>query len=86
MAHGHSEARRYPLGMLSDESILVIERANSAIVTEANLLQQAIHGILSKKAREEFAKSMRKLNVESRLLNDGSGEETSGGPPRLLPN
>lgn len=66
-----------------DESSLVIERVNNAIVTDANLLQSAVHGILSKKAREDFTKIMRSLNVETRLI--GSEEETGGGPPRLLP-
>lgn len=81
--HGHPEARKYPIGMLMDESNLVIERQNSATLTEANLLQLAIDGILSKKQREQFAKLSRKLNVETRLLGDE--EDTGGGPPRLLP-
>lgn len=70
--HGHTEARSYPLGMLWDESSLVIERENGAMVTQANLLQQAIHSVLSKKARESFQKSLRLLNVEARLLDHES--------------
>lgn len=84
--HGHPEATAYPLGMLMDESNLVIERQNGAIVTEANLLQMAVHGVLSKSARDSFAKSLKKLNVETRLLNDETEDpDTENGLPRLLP-
>lgn len=52
--------------MLNDESNLVVERLNGAIVTEANLLQHAVHGILSKKSRELHAKMLKEINVETR--------------------
>lgn len=74
----------YPIGMLMDETNLVIERVNGATVTEANLLQQAVHGILSKKARDEFSKMIRSLNVETRPF-DGENDEAEGSLPRLLP-
>lgn len=77
--HGHPEARLYPLGMLWDESNLVIERVNGATVTEANLLQHAIGSILSKKSGTHFQKMIRDINVETRLIDD---EDT---PPRLMP-
>jgi hypothetical protein len=64
--HGHPEARLYPLGMLWDESNLVIERVNGRIVTEASLLQFAVNSILCKKSRTEFSKMIQSLNVETR--------------------
>lgn len=64
--------------MLWDESNLVIERLNGATVTEANLLQHAVHGILSKQSRGHFQKIIRSLNVETRPFDD---EATA----RLLP-
>jgi hypothetical protein len=64
--HGHPEARYYPLGMLYDESNLVRERANGRIVTEAQLLQMAVASILSKESRKEFAKTTKRLNVETK--------------------
>lgn len=86
MAHGHADARRYPLGMLADETSIVIERVNGATVTEASLLQNAVHGILSKKARDAFDKAIRSLNVETRVINLETGdEEAPSGLPRLLP-
>lgn len=65
--------------MVWDESNLVIERLNGATVTEANLLQHAVHGILSKKSRSHFQKMIKALNVETRPFDN----ETP--PERLLP-
>lgn len=65
--------------MLWDESNLVIERLNAATVTEANLLQHAVHGILSKKSRSHFSKMIKSLNVETRPFDDEQPLE------RLLP-
>lgn len=64
--------------MLWDEHNIVIERLNSATITEANLLQHAVHGILSKKSREHFSKIIKSLNVETRPFDDSP-------PERLLP-
>lgn len=44
---------------------MVTERVNARIVTEANLLQQAISTMLSKKARASFTKQLESLTVES---------------------
>jgi hypothetical protein len=57
----------YPLGRLYDESSLVTERVNNQIVTEAQLLQKAVHSMLSKPARTEFAKLTKELNVTTSL-------------------
>lgn len=59
--HGHTEARFYPLGMLRDESRLVVQRVNNGHVTTASLLQQAVSGVLSKQGNKEFRKTVTKL-------------------------
>lgn len=61
--------------MVWDESNLVIERVNGATVTEANLLQQAVHGVLSKQSRGHFKKMVEALNVVTRPFEDDSPEE-----------
>lgn len=50
-----------------DEAGLVEERENNRIVTEAILIQQAISSVLSAKARSGFTKSVRNLNVRSKV-------------------
>lgn len=61
MAHGHPEAKFYPLGMLTDEHNLCVRRDNNGYVTTATLLQQAVSGVLSKKANKQFQKTVGKL-------------------------
>ncbi len=63
MASGHPDAIHYPLGQLYDEANLVVERENSRIVTEAQLAQMGVSGILSGKARSAFTKLIKSLNV-----------------------
>ncbi len=59
--HGHPESRRYPLGMLMDETLLVNRRVNNSHVTAATLLQGAVSGVLSKKANKDFQKQINRL-------------------------
>lgn len=54
----------YPLGRLYDEAALVSERVNGRIITESQLLQTAVHSIVSKPARKQFSKTIKDLNVE----------------------
>lgn len=54
----------YPLGRLNDEALLVEERHNGKIVTEAQILQTAIHSLMSKDARKQFSKLIKGLNVQ----------------------
>lgn len=61
IAHGHFEARFYPLGMVSDEASLCVRRDNNGHVTTATLLQQAVSGVLSKKGNKQFEKTIKKL-------------------------
>ena len=65
LEYGHPEAMKYPLGMVYDESNLIIERQNSRIATEVLLLQQAVNGLLSKEGRKQFTKTLKTLNVET---------------------
>ncbi len=69
----------YPLGMLHDEAAMVIERENTRLVTEAQLIQYAIGSILSKDSRKHFDKMIRSLNVIA-VVHDEQDEL-----PRLLP-
>lgn len=62
MAHGHPEARHYPVPMMTREARIVRKRVNGQIATEAVLTQLAIGSILSKKAGKAFEKQVKKLN------------------------
>lgn len=55
----------YPLGWLADEAALITERVNGAMITEANLLQYAVHGVLSEKSRKVFNSLIAKLTVKA---------------------
>ncbi|HYD06290.1 MAG TPA: hypothetical protein VEC60_11225 [Reyranella sp.] len=59
--HGHPDARRYPLGVLWDESRLVVERMNGEMATHLSLLQLAVGSVLSKKAGDLFNKQIKAL-------------------------
>ena len=84
--HGHPQARKYPIGLLLDESNIVIERLNGAIVTEANLMRMAVNGVLSKGSRQAFDKTIRKLSIETRPYDvEPEQPDTENGLPRLLP-
>lgn len=61
LAHGHIEARFYPLGMVSDEAALCARRVNNSHVTTATLLQQAVSGVLSKKGNALFQATIKKI-------------------------
>lgn len=61
MAHGHIEARHYPVPMLWQETKIVRQRVNRELANEAVLTQMAVSAILSKKAGEAFDKQIRVL-------------------------
>lgn len=61
MEQGHPLARRYPIGMLMEETQIVTRRINNRIATEAALVQMAVSGVLSKKANDAFRKTMKQL-------------------------
>lgn len=66
LEHGHVNAERYTLGRLHDEAALIQERHNGTMLTENNLLTLAVHSLLSKRARKEHQKMIKKLNVETK--------------------
>jgi hypothetical protein len=61
MAHGHPEARHYPVPMLWNEVRLVRARLNRELANSAILTQMAIGSILSQKAGKAFDKHVKKL-------------------------
>lgn len=61
MAHGHSEARHYPVPMLWTETRIVRERLNRELANNAIFTQKAMASVHSKKASEEFRKDIRGL-------------------------
>lgn len=74
--------------MVWDESNLVIQRENARIITEATLLNHAVHGILSDETRKLFYKNIEKLNFDLRMIgveNEDENEDTPNGLPRLTP-
>lgn len=56
--------------MLADEALLVQERVNGLLITEAQLIQGAIASVLSKDGRKMFDKSVKRLNISARLIAD----------------
>lgn len=60
-AHGHIEARRYPVPMLWKETRLVRERVNRDLANSAILTQMAIASVLTKEGGKAFNKHMRSL-------------------------
>lgn len=64
LASGHTDAIHYSLGQLYDEANLVIERENNRMVTEANLFQLAVGGLISDKARKAFTARQKELNMQ----------------------
>lgn len=61
LAHGHSQARRYPVGMVYVEAEYVVERIDREEASRAVLLQMAVSSILSKKAGEVFRKKIKDM-------------------------
>lgn len=64
LAHGHPDARRYPVGLVWDEASMVISRINGMMATEAVLLQTAVSSILSKESGEHFNKLVKQLGED----------------------
>lgn len=60
--HGHQDAQHYTIGMVWDESQLVVERLNRDHATSATLMQLAVVSVLSKDGAREFKKTIKKLN------------------------
>ncbi len=50
---------------MADEALIVQERENARLSTEALLVQGAAGGVMSKKGADHFKKMVKGLNVES---------------------
>jgi hypothetical protein len=62
LASGHPEAPHYPLGVLWDESQIVVARDNRNFATTAILLQMAVSTLFSKEAGKQFSDTIKDLN------------------------
>ena len=58
----------YPLGRLSDEANLVVERENNRLTSSAQLAQTGVAAILSEKARKRFTEMIKALNVVTKPI------------------
>jgi len=61
MAHGHPEARLYPVPMVWTEVRLVHERMNKELAANASLTQLVVASILSKKAAAKLKERLKDL-------------------------
>ena len=61
MAHGHPEARHYPVPMLWTETRIVRRRMNKELADNSTLTQMAISAVLSKDGRDAFNKNIKRL-------------------------
>lgn len=48
-----------------DEASFIHERESTRMITEAELIRQAVAGMLAKDARKQFSKLVKQLNVQS---------------------
>lgn len=62
--HGHSEAWEYPLGRLHDETALVVERLNGAVVTSALGFRAAYVSAKVERGDEVMTSFIESLNGE----------------------
>lgn len=62
MAEGHTEAARYPIGVLWSEAIIAQQRINAQHATAATLIQSAIVSVLGgKESGRHFSDQIRRL-------------------------
>lgn len=62
--HGHPHAWHYPIRMVWEEALLVVERLNGIAVTEAVFLQLAVSSLFSKEGAKEFTKVVKRLTQD----------------------
>lgn len=60
-AHGHPEARYYPIPILWTETRIVRQRVNRDLANTAILTQMAVGSMLSKEAGKAFDKRVKQL-------------------------
>ena len=61
LAHGHPDARFYPVPKLWTETRLVRKRVNHEIATTATLTQMAINAALSDKGAKAFTAQIKQM-------------------------
>jgi hypothetical protein len=54
LAHGHPDAGSYPLGFMSDEASLIVERTNALMATEGTIIQAAAAAVMTKEGGKHF--------------------------------
>ena len=59
--HGHKDARHYPVGMVWDESEIVVERVNRELASQATIMQAAFIGSNSKKGAAHLQRLLKEL-------------------------
>lgn len=61
MAHGHPDARFYPLGMVWEEASIVVERINNEAASNTALLQIAGAAVMGKPGLQQLKKVLKEL-------------------------
>lgn len=61
MAHGHTEAQQYPVGLLMDEADIVRTYIDNTQANEAVWIQMAVASVLTKKGSTAFNKAVNKV-------------------------
>lgn len=61
MDHGHPDARFYPLGMVWEETIIVVERINNDASSNTSLLHIAAAAVMSKEGGKLLRKTLKEL-------------------------
>lgn len=61
MDHGHPDARLYPLGMVWEETTIVVDRINNEAASNTALLQIAGSAVMGKQGMQLLKKVLKEL-------------------------
>lgn len=73
-SEGHTAPETYPFGYLHDEALLVVERQNARMLTEAELLRQSVLSILSKEGGKKLKDFRARLAIDVEARSDLFGD------------
>jgi len=59
--HGHQHARFYPIGMVFEEAMIVVERVNQETASHMALMNLVGHAVMSKKGASALKKALKEL-------------------------
>lgn len=59
--HGHRDARFYPLGMVWEEAMIVVERMNQELASQMALMQLVGHSVMSKNGAKALRTALKEL-------------------------